>query len=749
MNQAHNRFSRALSIRNIAIVLSWWLSLGVSAASFGEGLEPSAAETKARDTEAQMTDDERFGLIRNLMVVNFRTMKRDERVPANIPQMAGWTPGVPRLGIPDLVMTDASLGITNPGNGRRNADGTPDSGTALPAGLLMGSTFNAALAREVGVMLGAEARQRGFNVHLGGGINLMRDVHNGRNFEYFSEDPYVSGVMGGEVVRGTQSTGVMAMLKHLSLYAQETNKFRLDTRIDPAAHRESDLLAFQIGIERGNPGSLMCAYQKINGVYACGNEALLDKDVKRAIGFKGFIMSDWKAVYDADYALKGLDMQSGAQLDQKEWFDAPLREQMAQGKFPHERLSDMVRRILYAIYVSGIDQWKGPQAVPDLAAHRELALKVARQGTVLLKNDGILPLSPTGKKTIAVIGGFGHLGTILGGGGSSLMQPTGGTALDMQLGGEGSLARLFNLKLIAPGPVDALKKAWPEANVFYNAGLFPAQAASLARRSDIVILNGVRFEGEGYDVPDMSLPAGQDALFDAVLSANPNSIVILQTGNPVAMPWHTKARAIIQAWYQGQSGATALAEIITGEVNPGGRLPMTWYAGLDQTPHPVLVGADIAPDSQDSVVDYREGAEIGYRWLAKTGQTPLFPFGHGLSYSSFTYSNFKATGGKTVKVSFTIRNSGSREGADVPQVYLYEAPGEKRQRLLAFERVELKSGESRTVKLEVDPRLLAHFDAATGHWNITNGVHRIVLGKNAADEQASISVRLTGRSFGS
>src|SRR6516162_11514804 len=212
-------------------------------------------------------------------------------------------------------MTDASLGITNPGNGRRNADGSLDLGTALPAGLAIGSTFNLMLARQVGVMLGEEAKQRGFNVHLGGGINLMRDVRNGRNFEYFSEDPFVSGAMGGEVVLGTQSAGVMAMLKHLSLYSQETSKFTLDAHIDPAAHRESELLAFEIGIERGNPGSLMCAYNKINGAYACGNEPMLNGDLKKAIGFKGFIMSDWKAVYGWDYAVKGLDMESGAQLD--------------------------------------------------------------------------------------------------------------------------------------------------------------------------------------------------------------------------------------------------------------------------------------------------------------------------------------------------------------------------------------------------------------------------------------------------
>ena len=576
----------------------------------------------------------------------------------------------------------------------------------------------------------------------------MRDVHNGRNFEYFSEDPYLSGLMGGEVVAGTQSTGVMALLKHLSLYAQETNKFRLDARIDPAAHRESDLLAFQIGIERGNPGSLMCAYNKVNGAYACGNEPMLNGDVKKAIGFKGFIMSDWKAVYSWDYAVKGLDMESGAALDDEEWFDRPLRQAMAEGKFTRERLSDMVRRVLYAIYISGIDRWKGPQGTPDLAAHRALALDIARQGTVLLKNDGILPLTPTGKKTIAVIGGFGNLGTVLGGFGSSLMQPTGGTTLDMQLGGEGPLAVLFDLRLIAPGPVDAIKKAWPEADVIYNPGLFPAQAVLLAKRADIVILNGVRFEGEGYDLPDMSLPDGQDALFDAVLSANPNSIVILQTGNPVAMPWRDKAKAIIQAWYQGQSGATAIAEIITGKVNPSGRLPMTWYANVEQTPHPVLIGAEFAPNAQDSVVDYKEGAEIGYRWMAKTGQTSLYSFGHGLSYTKFTYSDFKVTGGKTVIASFTVTNSGERTGADVPQLYMTDAAGDRRMRLLGFERVELRPGESKRVTLVADPRLLARFDTQAGRWRITKGVYEIALGKSAGDLLLSAQAQLLAQLFG-
>ena len=724
------------------------MMLFAGAAPSAAQLKPSEAQAKAREIEAQMTDDERFGLLKNLMVVNFKTGKRDERVPADIGQLAGWTPGVSRLGVPDLLLTDAALGITNPGLGRKLPDGTPDSGTALPAGIVMGSTFDPQFAYSAGEILGLEARQRGFNVHLGGGINLMRDPRNGRNFEYISEDPLLSGLMGGAMVRGTQSKHVMAMLKHVSLNSQETNKFRLDARIDPAAHRESDLLAFQIGIEQGDPGALMCGYNKVNGEYACGNEPILVGVVKDAFDFRGFMMSDWKAVYSWDYALRGIDMQSGAQLDDEEWFDGPLRKAVAEGKVPKERISEMVRHILYAIYVSGIDQWKGPQGEPDLAANRAKALDVARAGTVLLKNTGILPIDPNSRKTVAVIGGYGHLGQVLGGGGSSLMEPTGGTTLDIHLGGEGQVQALPNLKLVAPGPVEALRREIPNAQIIYNPGRFPAEAALLAKRADIVILNLIRYEGEGFDSPDMSLPDGQDALAQAVLAANPNSVVVLQTGNPVAMPWRNGAAAIVEAWYQGQSGATAVAEILTGKVNPSGRLPVTWYSSVNQTPHPVLIGGDIAPDSADITVNYDEGAEVGYRWMAKTGQRPTYPFGHGLSYTQFSYSDFKVSGGDAVSVSFKVTNTGTREGADVPQVYLKAAPDEQRQRLLGFKRVFLLPGESTQVSIDIDPRLLGHFDASAKQWRIAAGVHKLTLGRDAEDVSAIANLELDARLFG-
>lgn len=328
------------------------------------------------------------------------------------------------------------------------------------------------------------------------------------------------------------------------------------------------------------------------------------------------------------------------------------------------------------------------------------------------------------------------------------MEPTGGTTLNISLGGEGQLQKLPNLKLVAPGPVEALGKEMPNAQIIYNPGRFPAEAALLAKRADVVILNLIRYEGEGFDSPDMTLPDGQDALAQAVLTANPNSIVILQTGNPVAMPWRDSAAAIVAAWYQGQSGATAVAEILTGKVNPSGRLPVTWYSDIEQTPHPVLIGADIAPDSADITVNYDEGAEVGYRWMAKTGQKPTYPFGHGLSYTQFSYSGFRVTGGESVSVSFKVTNKGAREGADVPQVYLTAAPDDKRQRLLGFKRVTLQPGESKNISLDVDPRLLARFDARAGQWRIAAGTHQLALGHSAGVFSASAHVKLDGKLFG-
>lgn len=698
----------------------------------------SSADVRARETEQKMTDAERFSLLWSLMPMGFDG-KMDLRVPSDATPSAGYVPGVPRLGVPALRETDGSVGVTNPSNFRQG-----DTATALPAGLALGATFNPALAREAGALVGREARAKGFNVLLGGGINLARDPRNGRNFEYLSEDPLLSAVLGGEAIIGTQAQGVISTIKHFSLNANETNRHRFDAIIDPSAHRESDLLAFQMAIERAQPGSVMAAYNKVNGAYASGNDYLLNGVLKGVWGYKGWVMSDWGAVHSWDYALKGLDQESGAQLDEKIWFDQPLKAAYAEGKFPRSRLSDMVRRILRSMYAVGVDQPR-PQPEIDAAKHHAAALEVARQGIVLLKNDGVLPLT-SAKQNIAVIGGQVHLG-VLTGGGSSMVTPPGGFAATVPLGGEGNMAAIRNQSFLPSSPLVELKKLLPDASFTYNPGAFPAEAAAVARRSDLAIVFAIRHESEEFDSPDMSLPFGQDAVIEAVARANPNTIVVLETGNPVAMPWSGKVKAILEAWFPGQAGGQAIAEILTGKVNPSGRLPMTFPAAEVQLPRPVLPGFG-TPYGASMEARYQEGAEVGYRWFAKTGSKPLFAFGHGLSYTKFAYRDFKVAGNGTLTASFTVQNIGPRTGADVPQVYLTEAAGEKRVRLLGFERVELRPGDSRRVTVTVDPRLLARFDAKAGHWRLSQGTYRLALGKNAGDVAHTSEMTLKPRLFG-
>jgi beta-glucosidase len=615
--------------------------------------------------------------------------------------------------------------------------------------LPVASSFNPALAREAGALVGREARLRGFNVLLGGGINLARDVRNGRNFEYYSEDPLLTATLGAEAVNGTQGEGVISTLKHYTLNSNETNRQWLNAIIDPAAHRESDLLAFQIAIERSRPGSIMSSYNKINGEYAGGNHHLLNEVLKGDWGYKGWVMSDWGATASWDFAVKGLDQESGVQLDMITWqqepFIVPLRKAYADGKLSKQRLSDMVRRILRSMYEVGIDKW-GPAPAVDMAKHHEVALDAARQGIVLLKNDGALPLPADKPLRIAVIGGHAQEGVPIGTG-SSAVTPVGGYAAVIKLGGQGGMSSTRNLYLLPSSPLAELKKLMPQAQIDFDPGMAPAEAAQLAKQADVAIVFGIRIEGEGFDVPDLSLPWGQDAVIQAVAAANPRTVVVLETGNPVAMPWHDGVKGVIQAWYPGQAGGQAIAEVLTGKVNPSGRLPVTFPRDLAQTPRPVLPGLGKPPHAAITV-RYDEGAEVGYRWFARKGERPLYAFGHGLSYTAFTYSDLEVSGGETVTARFTVSNTGDREGADVPQVYLTDAPGETRARLLGFERVRLRPGETRRVTVTADPRLLARFDATAGQWRIAEGTHQVALGRSASDLELKAGTTLTSRLFG-
>ena len=728
----------AMVLRKVVVIGTLILS-NPTLAAFAQ--EPEA-DRRARETEVRMTDAERFSLLYSLMPTKFGTTTHEPRVPADIPNIAGYVQGVPRLGIPPLTEIDASLGVHWVG-------GTDNYATALPASIALGATFNPALANEMGAMIGNEVRSRGFNVALGGGINLIRDFHNGRNFEYISEDPLLTGLIGGEMVKGTQAQGVLATLKHISLNASETNKFTLDAIIDPAAHRESDLLAFEIAIEHGHPAALMCAYNKVNGPYACGSEPILQKTVRDAFDYKGWVMSDWLSVWNWDFILKGLDQQSGAQLDQKEWFNQPLREAVGQGKVTRERISEAVRRMLRSYYEVGIDRWANEsigdwRKNTDWDEHNVEALTVAREGIVLLKNNGTLPIAVSTRR-VALIGGYANTG-VASGDGSSIGMPRSGFAATIPMRQEAELGNT-QLRLFGPSPLAELIKALPGATIVYNPGAFIAEAVDLAKHSDIVIVNAIRHEGERWDSPDMSLPFGQDALIDAVAAANTNTIVLLQTGNPIAMPWHSKVAAIVEAWYPGQAGAQAITEILTGKTNPSGKLPITFPADLSQTPHPTVAGQGL-PLRTPFSVEYREGSDVGYRWFARTGAKPLYPFGYGLSYTSFTYSDLKITGSDTVTATFTVTNSGKQKGADVPQLYLTGAPEGKHTRLLGFQRVELEPGASQSISITADPRLLADYDSKASHWHIAAGTYRVALSRDAETEVQARNVPLTEHSFG-
>lgn len=700
-------------------------------------------DRRAAATEAALVGDERVQLLNGMLAMPFNGTK----VPEGVPLGAGYIAGIERLGVPSLTETDASLGVSYIGGMRR------DGATALPSGLAMGSTWSPDLMREGGGLIAGEAQAKGFNVLLAGGINLVRDPRGGRAFEYLGEDPLHSGLLGGAAVAGIQSRHVLSTIKHFALNPTETGRQFHNAIIADGAFRMSDLLAFEIAIEQGQPGSVMCAYNKVNGAQACGNDSLLSGLLRRDWGYKGFVMSDWGSVRGVDFALTGLDQQSGWQLDGAQHFGKPLLDMATTDKRYRDRIAEMNRRVLRSIYAVGLDT-NPPQRAPiDFAAGGAVAQRIAERGMVLLQNRGnILPLAASARR-ILIVGGYADAG-VLSGGGSSQSQGEGGPVVSLPVVAEGMFAPLMAQNYHRSSPLKAIRARSPEAEIVYRDGRYPADAAIAAKNADLVIVFATQWMTEGLDVPDLSLPNGQDDMIAAVAKANPNIVVVLETGGPVTMPWQNDVGAILEAWYPGARGGEAIAAVLFGDVNPSGRLPVTFPASVAQLPRPDLPGAEtVEPDfaghgkpGQTLDIDYNiEGADVGYRWFARQAEKPLFPFGFGLSYTSFERSGLAIAGGAQPKASFTLRNSGARDGADVGQVYLVETPHGKTRRLVGFSRVDLKPGETRKVEVPIDPRLLAEWTPKG--WTLSGGTYRFALGASSEELLEEASVRLPARTW--
>jgi beta-glucosidase len=646
-------------------------------------------------------------------------------MPAGAVGSAGFVPGVARLGIPALQESDASLGITNPFNVRKG-----DMAVALPAGLATAASFDPGVAYANGALLGREAAARGLNVVLGPGLNLTREPRGGRNFEYFGEDPLLAGVLAGEMARGIADQHVMAVAKHFAVNDQESGREILNVTMAPQAMRESDLLAFEIALERGRPGAVMCAYNKVNGPWACGNDFLLNRVLKHDWGFPGFVMSDWGAVHAAADLTAGLDQESAVELDARPFLLAPLDVVLADGGVKQARVDDAARRVVRSILAAGLMDAPAKPAV-DVKQDVAVARAAEAGGIVLLRNEqGTLPL--TSKPRCVVVAGGDSDAGVPAGGGSSQVSPVGGAAREIALGGEGVEGMFRHALYDPPSPLAQIRARMPGVSVTWVDGRYPQEAAVRARFCPVAVVFVQQWSGEASDIADLSLPSGQDALVDAVTRANPHTVVVLQTAGPVLMPWLSQAGAVVEAWYGGSGGADAIASVLFGEVNPSGRLPMSFPAGMLDIPNLTLNGQYL-PAGQAFPVVYREGADVGYRWYAGAGKVPLFPFGFGLSYTKFAYSGLKVMGGKTVSATFDVRNVGSVAGADVPQLYLTARRGMKVLRLLGWHKQALQPGESAHVTVTADARLLADFIPLVNRWHVPGGIVSVAVGANAMD----------------
>lgn len=725
-------------------VLSLAVAVAISGAAVGARApqrgDPAAswmnpqldADARAEALLRKMTLAEKLRLIRTDLALP----GKDGKPPAGAVGGAGYQSGNARLGIPAVQEADSGLGVANPNNVRAG-----DGATSLPSQLAIAASWDPQVAYSGGAMIGREAWRKGYNLLLAGGVNLQRDPRNGRNFEYCGEDPLLAGVVTAAAVRGIQDQRVLSTVKHFALNAQETGRLSLSADIGETALRESDLLAFEIAIERGRPGAVMCAYNRVNGDYACESGFLLTRVLRQEWRYPGFVMSDWGAIHDWRKAVSaGLDQESG---DDRH-FGRPLREGLAKGEMSETELDAMVRRILRSMFAVGLFD-RPPQPGPiDVAAHQDVARRALEAGAVLLRNhNGLLPLSEQ-VASIAVIGAQADRGVIAGGGASTVV-PWGGNAAPVPAPPQ--YQRWGPIMHHPSPPLAAIRALAPNSRVRFDPGDDPHRAAALAAQSQVAVVFVHQWASESFDAADLEWPQRQNELVAAVARANPRTVVVLQNNSPLNLPWLEQVGSVLEAWYAGSGGGQAIADLLFGRANPSGRLPFTWQRDAAQLPRPQLAYAGEPQGSRRIPstlrVDYAiEGADVGYRWFQRRNSDPLFAFGYGLSYTRFEHGGARLQRRDArVALELDVANIGARRGADVVQVYV-QAPGAQTRRLAGFAKVELAAGERRRVRVELEPRLLAEYDPARRARRIRAGEYRFYPGRSATDLAAPLALRL-------
>jgi beta-glucosidase len=648
---------------------------------------------------------------------------------------AGYVPGVPRLGIPALQMSDGRSGVANIGRTGRYA-------TALPSALANAASWDLQASYEFGALLGREIRDLGFNVSLGGTANIIREPRNGRNFECLGEDPLLIGKMLGSELKGTQDQGVIGNINRYAVNDQETGRQTMNVVIDKRAMQETDLLAFQIAIQESNVGTVMCAYNKLNGKFACEDPYLLTGVLKKSWNYPGWVMSDWGAVHSTvPTALAGFDQE----MPNGKYLGEDLKAAIQKGEVPVARLNDMVHRILRTEIALGVFDEEPVLRPVNPFAGAEVAQRSAELGIVLLKNaNGQLPLKAASLNSVAIIGEHAEAG-VLSGSGSDQVTPAEGNAVPGNPYGwhPSSPLKVFNARL-------------PNALVTFDDGIDIPRAVKVAAAADVAILFVHQHTGEGHDVRNLLLPHAQNEMIAAVAAANPHCIVVLENGGPLTMPWADKVSAIVEAWYPGIRGSEAIANIIFGDVNPSGKLPVTFPKTEADLPHPTLAGLQYVPESEHGYVhihfpsfdvNYDEGLKVGYKWYEAEGKQPLFPFGFGLSYTTYAYSDLAAAADKELKVTFRVTNTGKRAGAEVAQVYavLPASAGEPFKRLIGWSKVPLAAGETREATVMVDPLYLSIFNVEKNGWELVPGDYKVLVGGSSASTLLTTTVRIEGQ----